>query len=307
MAMPENTNLYTEMNMSELNEYLNERHQLVEAKLAKSLQPVYPGAERLFAAMEYSLLAGGKRLRPLLLLAAAEGFGASVDDVLPFALGIEMLHTYSLIHDDLPAMDDDDMRRGRPSCHRQFDEATAILAGDGLLTHAFAMQVKTEVKAEYLTAAMGYFAANAGIYGMVAGQVLDLAAEGKSVTMSELKAIHRAKTGALLAAAVVCGGILAGADEAEQAALANFGYAFGLAFQIVDDILDEVGDTKLLGKPVGSDAANHKVTYVSLLGLDGAKQAACDVTAEAKLAVAPLGEKGRRLAQMAEYYLQREF
>lgn len=296
--MPEKTDLQA---------YIHERHALIEEALAGALQPTYPGAERLFAAMEYSLLAGGKRLRPLLLLAAAEGFGAAAEDALPFAVGVEMLHTYSLIHDDLPAMDDDDMRRGRPSCHKQFDEATAILAGDGLLTHAFAKQTEAVAEPVHLLAAVRYFARSAGVYGMVAGQTLDIAAEGCDVSLAELKAIHRAKTGALLAAAVVCGGILAGADEGEQAALEEFGYAFGLAFQIVDDILDEVGDANLLGKPVGSDVANHKVTYVTLLGLDGARQAAREVTSEAERALQPLGAKGALLAQIAEYYLQRNF
>lgn len=289
--------------------YIAERRVMIEAALAEAVKPAYPGAERLFAAMEYSLMAGGKRLRPVLLLAAYEGLseGARAEDALSFAVGVEMLHTYSLIHDDLPAMDDDDMRRGRPSCHKQFDEATAILAGDGLLTHCFAMQAAAKAEPARLLAAMRYFAANAGVYGMVAGQTLDIAAEGKPIGLEELKAIHRAKTGALLAAAVVCGGILGGADEREQAALERFGYAFGLAFQIVDDILDEVGDAKLLGKPVGSDAANHKVTYVSLLGLEAAKQAAADTTREAVAALSELGERGRCLREIAEYYLQRSF
>lgn len=291
----------------DLQTYINARHTLIESALAGVLTPAYPEAERLFAAMKYSLLAGGKRLRPLLLLAAAEGFGARAADVLPFALGVEMLHTYSLIHDDLPAMDDDDMRRGRPSCHRQFDEATAILAGDGLLTHAFASAAQAAVDSACTLAAVRYFACNAGVYGMVAGQTLDIAAEGRAIDLTELKAIHRAKTGALLAAAVVCGGILAGANDAEQAALEDFGYSFGLAFQIVDDILDEVGDAGLLGKPVGSDAANHKVTYVTLLGLDAARAAAADATNDAVEALAPLGAKGALLAGIAGYYLRRDF
>lgn len=289
--------------------YLAEHRALVEGALSGALQPAYPGAERLFAAMEYSLLAGGKRLRPLLLLAAYEGFAGEgrAEEVLPFALGVEMLHTYSLIHDDLPAMDNDDMRRGRPSCHKQFDEASAILAGDGLLTHCFAKLCDAKADPLRLVTAVRYFAENAGVYGMVAGQTLDLAAEGRAIGLDELKAIHRTKTGALLAAAVVCGGILGGADQAEQAALEKFGYSFGLAFQIVDDILDEVGDAKLLGKPIGSDAANHKVTYVTLLGLEAAKQAAADNTAQAVAALSVLGAKGVRLREIAEYYLQRDF
>lgn len=292
-------------------EYIGARRELLEAALRQALRPAYPGAERLFAAMEYSLLAGGKRLRPLLFLAAAEGFARPEEQklaaYLPFAAGIEMLHTYSLIHDDLPAMDDDDLRRGRPSCHKQFDEATAILAGDGLLTHCFAQMLAAPLEPARLVQAVKYLAENAGVHGMVAGQTLDILAEGKPVTLAGLQEIHRAKTGALLAAAVVCGGILGGADLAEQRALAEFGFGFGLAFQIMDDILDVTGDEKLLGKPVGSDAANGKTTYVSLLGLAGAQLAAQETAASALAVLEPLGDKARLLRELAGYYLQRDF
>ena len=294
--------------------YLQTRRQQVEEALSSALQPVYHGAERLFAAMDYSLLAGGKRLRPLLFLAALEGFtrnnAADEPDLsafLPFACGIEMLQTYSLIHDDLPAMDDDDLRRGRPSCHKAFDEATAILAGDGLLTHCFAMLLSVPADSHALVQATRYFAEKAGIYGMVAGQCLDIQAEGQPITVDDLRQIHQAKTAALLQASVVCGGLLGGADNDEAAALAEFGRQFGLAFQIVDDILDEVGDAAVLGKPVGSDAANNKTTYVSLLSLYGAKQAAAEATQAAVAALAPLGDKGRLLAALADYYLNRNF
>ncbi|MBQ2888780.1 MAG: polyprenyl synthetase family protein [Firmicutes bacterium] len=298
--------------------YLQTRRQQVEEALSSALQPVYPGAERLFAAMDYSLLAGGKRLRPLLFLAALEGFNKGFADnstadepdlsaFLPFACGIEMLQTYSLIHDDLPAMDDDDLRRGRPSCHKAFDEATAILAGDGLLTHCFAMLLSVPADSHALVKAVRYFAEKTGIYGMVAGQCLDIQAEGQPITVEELRQIHQAKTAALLQASVVCGGLLGGADDDEAAALAEFGRQFGLAFQIVDDILDEVGDAAVLGKPVGSDAANNKTTYVSLLSLDGAKQAAAEATQAAVAALAPLGDKGRLLTALADYYLNRNF
>ena len=293
--------------------YLQTRRQQVEEALSSALQPVYPGAERLFAAMDYSLLAGGKRLRPLLFLAALEGFTAQnnvepdLSAFLPFACGIEMLQTYSLIHDDLPAMDDDDLRRGRPSCHKAFDEATAILAGDGLLTHCFAMLLSTPADSHALVQATRYFAEKTGIYGMVAGQCLDIQAEGQPITVEELRQIHQAKTAALLQASVVCGGLLGGADNDEAAALAEFGRQFGLAFQIVDDILDEVGDAAILGKPVGSDSANNKTTYVSLLSLDGAKLAADQATRSAVEALAPLGDKGRLLAALADYYLNRNF
>lgn len=293
--------------------YLQTRRQQVEEALSSALQPVYPGAERLFAAMDYSLLAGGKRLRPLLFLAALEGFTAQnnaepdLSAFLPFACGIEMLQTYSLIHDDLPAMDDDDLRRGRPSCHKAFDEATAILAGDGLLTHCFAMLLSTPADSHALVQATRYFAEKTGIYGMVAGQCLDIQAEGQPITVEELRQIHQAKTAALLQASVVCGGLLGGADNDEAAALAEFGRQFGLAFQIVDDILDEVGDAAILGKPVGSDSANNKTTYVSLLSLDGAKLAADQATRSAVEALVPLGDKGRLLAALADYYLNRNF
>lgn len=309
------------LNIDNLNieTYLQTRRQQVEEALSSALQPVYPGAERLFAAMDYSLLAGGKRLRPLLFLAALEGFnkGFATDNgaadepdlsaFLPFACGIEMLHTYSLIHDDLPAMDDDDLRRGRPSCHKAFDEATAILAGDGLLTHSFALLLSVPADSHSLVKAVRYFAEKAGIYGMVAGQCLDIQAEGQPLTVDDLRQIHQAKTAALLQASVVCGGLLGGADDDEAASLAEFGRQFGLAFQIVDDILDEVGDAAILGKPVGSDTANNKTTYVSLLSLSGARQAADEATQAAVAALAPLGDKGRLLAALADYYLNRNF
>lgn len=296
------------MEEAEVRRYLAARRALVEDYLSQALRPVYPGAERLFAAMDYSLLAGGKRLRPLLFLAALESISPEADIAayLPFAAGLEMLHTYSLIHDDLPAMDDDDLRRGRPSCHKAFDEATAILAGDGLLTDCFAKLLAAPGDPARLVRAVRYFAEKAGVYGMVAGQCLDVQAEGQAVTLEELQAIHRAKTGALLQAAVVTGGILGGADAAAEQALAAFGAAFGLAFQITDDILDATGDAAALGKPTGSDAANNKTTYITLLGAAGAAQAAAEATAQAAAALIPLGERAALLQGIAAYCLQRD-
>lgn len=304
--------------------YVQARQKLVNAALAAEMDraaeaaPAGAGVERLLAAMRYSLLAGGKRLRPLLFLAAVESLRPQASALpveklaayLPFACGIEMLHTYSLIHDDLPAMDNDDLRRGRPSCHKAFDEATAILAGDGLLTHCFCclLAVKT-VPNERVLAAARYFAWQAGVGGMVSGQALDLAAEnanGQPLDLAGLRQVHASKTGALLEAAVVCGGWLAGAAEPERGALAQFGRQFGLAFQIEDDILDVTGSEAQLGKPVGSDAANHKTTYVSLLGLAGARQAAEQARRGARQALAPLGERGRLLAALAEHFCRRE-
>ncbi len=284
---------------------------MIEAALPQALRPVCPGAESLFAAMEYSLMAGGKRLRPLLFLAALESVAApdmpvSLEDHLPFACGIEMIHTYSLIHDDLPAMDDDDLRRGRPSCHKAFDEATAILAGDGLLTHSFAVMLRTRADAALLLPAVRLVAEKAGVDGMVSGQVIDVAKEGEPLTLAELQYIHSCKTGALLQAAVVAGGWLAGADAAVRDALMAYAGSFGLAFQIVDDILDVVADEQALGKPVGSDAANHKTTYVTLLGLDGARSAAKEALRDAKAALQPLGQQGELLAELADACLGRQ-
>lgn len=300
-----------------IEQYVESRRTLIESALPLTLRPVCDGAGQLFAAMEYSLLAGGKRLRPLLFLAALESMACNTacDDkkgwldikkYLPFACGIEMIHTYSLIHDDLPAMDDDDMRRGRPSCHKAFDEATAILAGDGLLTHSFAVMLGIAAEAELLVPAVKLVAEKAGIGGMVAGQVIDVETEGQALSLRELQYIHSCKTGALLQASVVSGAWLSGVDAAARNALMVYAGKFGLAFQIVDDILDVVADEESLGKPVGSDAANNKTTYVTLLGLNGAKEAAVIALAEAKVALEPLGEKGRLLGLLADYYLGRQ-
>lgn len=304
------------MNEAQVEAYLTSRRCWVEDALERELAkaektaPGGGGVQRLLAAMRYSLMAGGKRLRPLLFLAALESLGGrtaeEAQSYLPFAAGIEMLHTYSLIHDDLPAMDDDDMRRGRPSCHKQFDEATAILAGDGLLTHCFCCLLAAPGEPELVRQAAQYFAWQAGLGGMVSGQALDLAAEEQPPDIAGLRNIHAAKTGALLAAAVVTGGILAGADEEERALLELFGYQFGMAFQITDDILDVTGDEAKLGKHTGSDAANGKVTYVSLLGLQDARQEADAVTRQAMKTLEPLGGKGELLRGIAAYCLKRD-
>ena len=248
----------------------------VEHWLAGALRnkDVPPG---LLAAMEYSLLAGGKRIRPVLCLISARLFGLGRDAVMPFAGALECIHTYSLIHDDLPAMDNDDLRRGKPSNHKQFDEATAILAGDGLLTDAFALMasVHTRIPADRVLRAIGLSARAAGSPGMVGGQFLDMQYTARQgVDLEELAAMHAMKTGALLCAACECGAVLAGADERRIASLAAYGKGIGAAFQITDDILDETGIEADLGKPAGSDAARKKNTYPSLLGLDKSRAAA---------------------------------
>lgn len=232
--------------------------------------------ERLQASMNYSLMAGGKRVRPVLCLSTASLFGLSADKALPFASAIEMIHTYSLIHDDLPAMDDDDLRRGKPSNHKAFDEATAILAGDALLTDAFCFMaslgqddLSAPVPAPRVLAALATVAQAAGGSGMVGGQMLDMLYTGTGqVPLEKLQHMHSLKTGALLRASCVSGALLAGADAAQVRAISEYGANLGVAFQIADDILDITADTATLGKPAGSDVAQGKNTYPALVGLD---------------------------------------
>ncbi|MEG2173476.1 MAG: polyprenyl synthetase family protein [Desulfovibrionaceae bacterium] len=225
--------------------------------------------ERLQSAMYYSLMAGGKRVRPVLCLSTAAMCGLPVDAVLPFACAIEMIHTYSLIHDDLPAMDDDDLRRGKPSNHKAFDEATAILAGDALLTDAFCFMTSVELPAARVLAALGTVAQAAGGSGMVAGQMLDMLYTGVGrVELEKLQHMHALKTGALLRASCISGAQLAGAGSGQLEAISQYGASLGVAFQIADDILDITADTVTLGKPAGSDQEQGKNTYPALVGLD---------------------------------------
>jgi geranylgeranyl diphosphate synthase type II len=257
--------------------------------------------ERLLAAMRYSLFAGGKRLRPALTLGAAEII--SGDDVvaLPAACALEMIHTYSLIHDDLPAMDDDDLRRGQPTLHKAFDEATAILAGDGLLTMAFDVVAETgnvQVIRELAQAA--------GVAGMVGGQQLDLEAEGRRLTLPELQRVHACKTGALIRAAVRMGALLANAKPEPVAALTRYGEQIGLAFQIADDILNVVGDAAVIGKAVGSDAVHGKSTYPALLGLERARALADEAVTAALEALEEFGPEADTFRALARYIVERE-
>ncbi|MDL2313850.1 polyprenyl synthetase family protein [Desulfovibrio sp. OttesenSCG-928-C14] len=253
---------------------LKARSGLVEAYLESCLESIEMPAG-LRQAMNYSLLAGGKRIRPVLCLSSAALFGLDFKTALPFAAGIECIHSYSLIHDDLPAMDDDDFRRGRPSNHKQFGEATAILAGDALVTDAFvfmsraALESGGSIPADNALRALHAVALAAGSHGMVGGQFLDMEYTARrGVVLEELAAMQAAKTGALLSVSCHSGAILAGADADGCRRLAAYGSHLGKAFQIVDDILDETGDPEVMGKPVGSDAAQGKVTYPSLLGLE---------------------------------------
>ncbi|MGI5825751.1 MAG: polyprenyl synthetase family protein, partial [Bacillota bacterium] len=283
-----------------------------EAALKGAVLPHNKKAEIIYEAMEYSLMAGGKRLRPILFLTVLEVFGKNPADYLDFACGLEMIHTYSLIHDDLPAMDNDDLRRGKPTNHKVYGENFAVLAGDGLLTHSFAKMLSAaeKIPAEQLPLllkAVRMVSLSAGLEGMLTGQVLDISAEGKDIDMADLQYIHKFKTGALFACAIVAGGILGGASEAEIKALEKYASDFGVAFQIIDDILDVVGDEEKLGKPVGSDEKNHKHTYPYFLGLDGARSAAKTASTAAVADLAPLGEKADKLKEIAVYLLNREY
>lgn len=264
--------------------------------------------ERLQESMEYSLMAGGKRLRPALCLSWAAHFGVDFDKSLPFACAIELVHTYSLIHDDLPAMDDDDLRRGKPSNHKQFDEATAILAGDGLLTEAFNLMLNTQgIPADNVLQAAAVISYGAGPNGMVGGQMLDMALTGKDgVELAELQRMHSLKTGALITAACLSGAILGGADEKGLGAAIEYGKHLGMAFQIIDDILDVVGDEKEIGKPVGSDEGQGKVTYPSLMGVDDSRDMAVQAAANACLALKDYtGAQPDFLRSLAEYIVLR--
>ena len=283
------------------------RRALVEEGLVRELRTDEAFDARLAESMEYSLTAGGKRLRPILLMAAADAAGGHGEDYLTSACAVEMIHTYSLIHDDLPAMDDDDYRRGKLTNHKVYGAGLATLAGDALLTMAFELLARQQgVPAETMLRVVREISEAAGANGMVGGQALDLASEGKRIDMDTLRRMHMAKTGALFRASVRSGAILGGADEAQLAALTEYAEAFGLAFQITDDILDVTGDAAAIGKPVGSDERNHKSTYVTLTSLEAAKRLAREAADRAHEALAPLGEKAAFLDELAEYLVTRD-
>ena len=293
----------------DLKAYLEERRRLVNRSLEAYLPAVRGPAFRVTQAMHYSLFVCGKRLRPILCLAAAEAVGGDAGEVLPVACALEMIHTYSLIHDDLPAMDDDDLRRGQPTCHKQFDEATAIMAGDGLLTEAFqivaAAAPRYEGREAVVLEVIRLLAAGAGYQGMVGGQMLDLLAEGRQVTLKELETIHRHKTGALLTAAVRSGALLGGGSRAEVTALTAYGEKFGLAFQITDDLLDVEGEAAEMGKAPGMDQKRRKATYPAVLGLEATRTWARRLVDEAVACLEPFQEKAAPLRELARYLLGR--
>jgi geranylgeranyl diphosphate synthase type II len=257
-------------------------------------------------AMRYSVQAGGKRVRPILCLESARIFATDVTPVLPVACALEFIHTYSLIHDDLPALDNDDLRRGKPTCHKKFGEAAAILAGDALLTLAFETLANAPIDPARRVAILSHVAASAGtVNGMVGGQVADLEAEGKAVQPADLEYIHRSKTAALIRASVVAGAIAGGANDEEVAHLKRFGETIGWAFQVVDDILDVEESSAALGKTAGKDAAQQKATYPSLYGLEKSRLFAKELESRAMAEIEPYGSRAARLRELAELIVHR--
>jgi geranylgeranyl diphosphate synthase type II len=291
-------------------EWLEERRHLVEDALSRALPAEAAWPATIHRAVRYSLFAGGKRVRPLLALAAGETVGGAAGEVLPLAVAVEMIHTYSLIHDDLPCMDDDDLRRGKPTSHRVFGEAIAVLAGDALLTRAF--QVMADVPVDWdgerlrrRVQATAILAEAAGTAGLIGGQVEDLESEGRDVGGAALERLHRAKTGALLGACVRGGAVLGGGNGDDLARLGRYASAIGLAFQVVDDILDETETAEQLGKTAGKDGAAAKATYVRVHGMAGARRIADDLLGQAEEALGGLGPRAELLGELARMIVRR--
>lgn len=290
-----------------MKELWRRRQELIERSLQEELDKTEVLDDTLRASMAYSLMAGGKRLRPILLMAAADAIGADGTKFLPTACALEMIHTYSLIHDDLPAMDNDDYRRGKLTNHKVYGDGIAILAGDALLTLAFTVILRQkDVPAEALLRVVDEISRAAGAAGMVGGQVLDLKAENRKISMEELQHIHMGKTGALFHAALRSGAILAGASKEQLAALTAYADHFGLAFQITDDILDVIGNAEDIGKPVGSDEKNHKSTYVTLTSLSQAQELARRTAKEAEEALRIFGNEAAFLRELVTYLIHRK-
>jgi geranylgeranyl diphosphate synthase type II len=295
--------------MFDLTVYIKNKNQQINVALEKILHDSLP-AEPIVEAMKYSLMAGGKRIRPVLCFAAAEAVGGKPQAVLPAACALEIVHTYSLIHDDLPAMDNDDLRRGKPTCHVAFDEATAILAGDALLTLAF--QVLSSVQSTQENQAYGWLRVihiisnAAGYRGMIRGQMLDMAAEGQHLTVDELKSMHALKTGALIEASLLCGALLADARKGQMDILKTYARNIGLAFQVTDDILNVEGNPKLMGKAVGTDKLRAKSTYPAILGIERSRQFAKNLVHEALQALEAFDKKADALRALATYIIDRK-
>ncbi len=295
--------------METLEVYLQQQQLLIEAALDRFLPSLDSYPQKLMDAMRYSVFAGGKRLRPILMLAATEAVGGETEAVLPAACAMECIHTYSMIHDDLPAMDDDDFRRGKPTNHIVYGEAMAVLAGDGLLTHAFELlsrpPLTDQFPASALLQAHQCLATAAGGFGMIGGQVVDIISEGQDVDLPIVDYIHRHKTAALIEASTVIGGLLGGGTPAEVDALRTYGHQVGWSFQIADDILDIEGDATVLGKAVGRDAALAKATYPAVLGLEPSRERARELVQDGLHALDTLSHDATRLRQIAGYIVSR--
>jgi geranylgeranyl diphosphate synthase, type II len=292
-----------------LSSFVNNRKSLLEQRLTEYVRQLEV-PDQLQEAMIYSLEAGGKRLRPMLLFATVEGFGKAFEESMPVACAIEMIHTYSLIHDDLPAMDNDDLRRGKPTNHKVFGEATAILAGDALLTYAFQvianMSDTSSVDSSQKLRLIVELAKAAGPEGMVGGQAADMEGENKKLTLTELEYIHHHKTGDLLSYSIIAGAILAKASDKDIENLRGFAKHLGLAFQIKDDILDIEGSEESLGKPIGSDMSNEKSTYPKLLGIDGAKKKLDDHIIKSKEYLYNVNIDMEKLELLVDYIMYRD-
>ncbi len=291
-----------------LKTYLTSRAAEVDAAMNAFLPKANERPATIHTAMRYSVFAGGKRLRPVLCLAAAEACGGEISNALAPACAVELMHTYSLVHDDLPAMDDDDLRRGRPTCHKVYGEGMAILCGDALLTESFIVLAKTPATKRYGTRDyIAELAETGGSRKLIGGQVMDLEGEGKKLTKRDLLRIHQAKTAALLTTSLRLGGMTANATPAKLTALTTFGYNLGLAFQVIDDILDVTQSTEVLGKTAGKDEAVEKATYPSIIGLTASRKEAAKLTKAALDALKPLGKPAARLEEIAAHLLKREY
>ena len=287
--------------------YWAARQKKVDAALNRLLPPATTKPKTIHQAMRYSIFAGGKRLRPVICLASAEVINGKNDDAIPLACAVECIHTYSLIHDDLPSMDNDDFRRGKPTSHKVYGEGVAVLAGDALLTIAFEMAASCRAWPRYSHADVIHeLAVAAGSQKLIAGQVADLEGEGKKITPKELRYIHDNKTAALIASSIRLGAMSANATPKQLERLTDFGESLGLAFQVIDDILDVTQTTEKLGKSAGKDIAAQKATYPALLGLDKAKKEADRLTARARAALKPFGKNAGPLEAIADYLLKRE-
>ena len=293
----------------EFKQLLKERINYIES-LLNNYTPKEEGYQKtIMEAMNYSLKAGGKRLRPILTLESCRIVGGNEEDAIPFAIAIEMIHTYSLIHDDLPALDNDDLRRGKPTNHKVFGEGMATLAGDALLNYAFEVMLSSAIDKEdankYLKA-INEVAKHAGIYGMIGGQVVDVESENKVIDKDKLDFIHLNKTAAMIIGCMRAGAIVGGADKEALEKITTYAKNIGLSFQIVDDILDIVGEEEKLGKPIGSDLENHKSTYPSLLGLEESRRIANELIDEAKNSIKGLSSEVEFLNQLADYIINRD-